>query len=145
MTAALAFSALSGCYVVSGPDGQLWHVVPGYTGAPAGVPAQMRQGDHWYRGTSDAIFQNLNLIDDERPTHVMVFGADHIYRMDPRPMLKQHIQTGAGLTVAGIRENSANSARTCASTSSKRWYQCSNGSWVDRWSDPDPCNGEYPL
>jgi glucose-1-phosphate adenylyltransferase len=68
-----------------------------------GIPAQMRRGPHWYSGSADAIFQNLNLIDDERPTHVMVFGADHIYRMDPRPMLKQHIQTGAGLTVAGIR------------------------------------------
>ena len=68
-----------------------------------GIPAQMRRGPHWYSGSADAIFQNLNLIDDERPTHVMVFGADHIYRMDPRPMLKQHIRTGAGLTVAGIR------------------------------------------
>jgi hypothetical protein len=44
MTAALAFSALSGCYVVSGPDGQLWHVVPGYTGAPAGAPPQAAAG-----------------------------------------------------------------------------------------------------
>ncbi len=68
-----------------------------------GIPAQMRRGPHWYSGSADAIFQNLNLIEDERPTHVMVFGADHIYRMDPRPMLKQHIRTGAGLTVAGIR------------------------------------------
>ena len=68
-----------------------------------GIPAQMRRGPHWYSGSADAIFQNLNLIDDERPTHVMVFGADHIYRMDPRPMLKQHLRTGAGLTVAGIR------------------------------------------
>ncbi|HWL42075.1 MAG TPA: glucose-1-phosphate adenylyltransferase [Ilumatobacter sp.] len=68
-----------------------------------GIPAQMRRGPHWYSGSADAIFQNLNLIEDERPTHVMVFGADHIYRMDPRPMLKQHLQTGAGLTVAGIR------------------------------------------
>jgi glucose-1-phosphate adenylyltransferase len=68
-----------------------------------GIPAQMRRGPHWYSGSADAIFQNLNILDDERPTHVLVFGADHIYRMDPRPMLEQHLSTGAGLTVAGIR------------------------------------------
>ena len=67
------------------------------------VPAQMRRGPRWYQGSADAIFQNLNLLDDERPTHVLVFGADHIYRMDPRQMLEQHLDTGAGLTVAGIR------------------------------------------
>src|SRR5690606_14597140 len=68
-----------------------------------GIPAQMRRGPHWYSGSADAIFQNLNLIDDERPTHVFVFGADHIYRMDPRPMLEQHLASGAGLTIAALR------------------------------------------
>ncbi len=68
----------------------------------AAVPAQMRRGPHWFSGSADAIFQNLNLIDDERPDHVLVFGADHIYRMDPRQMLEQHLDTGAGVTVAGI-------------------------------------------
>jgi len=67
------------------------------------VPAQMRRGPRWYQGSADAIFQNLNLLDDERPTHVLVFGADHIYRMDPSQMVAQHLETGAGLTVAGIR------------------------------------------
>ena len=67
------------------------------------VPAQMRRGPRWYQGSADAIFQNLNLLDDERPTHVLVFGADHIYRMDPRQMVDQHLDTGAGLTVAAIR------------------------------------------
>ena len=67
------------------------------------VPAQMRRGPRWYQGSADAIFQNLNLLDDERPTHVLVFGADHIYRMDPRQMLDQHLESGAGLTVAAIR------------------------------------------
>jgi glucose-1-phosphate adenylyltransferase len=67
------------------------------------VPAQMRRGPRWYQGSADAIFQNLNLLDDERPTHVLVFGADHIYRMDPSQMVAQHLESGAGLTVAGIR------------------------------------------
>ncbi len=47
------------------------------------VPAQMRRGPKWFAGSADAIFQNLNLIDDEQPDYIFVFGADHIYRMDP--------------------------------------------------------------
>ncbi len=67
------------------------------------VPAQMRRGPRWFAGSADAIFQNLNLIDDEAPDYIFVFGADHIYRMDPGQMLQHHIDTGAGVTVAGIR------------------------------------------
>jgi len=66
------------------------------------VPAQMRRGPQWFQGSADAIYQNLNLIYDERPDIVAVFGADHIYRMDPRQMVDQHVATGAGVTVAAI-------------------------------------------
>lgn len=68
------------------------------------VPAQMRMGERWFLGSADAIYQNFNLIHDEDPEHVFVFGADHIYRMDPSQMLEQHLETGAGVTVAGIRK-----------------------------------------
>jgi glucose-1-phosphate adenylyltransferase len=67
------------------------------------VPAQQRLGPRWYLGSADAILQSLNLIHDEQPEYVAVFGADHVYRMDPRQMLAQHIESGAGVTVAGIR------------------------------------------
>ncbi|MEO7836824.1 MAG: glucose-1-phosphate adenylyltransferase, partial [Acidimicrobiales bacterium] len=67
------------------------------------VPAQMRLGPRWFAGSADAIYQNLNLIGDERPGYICVFGADHIYRMDPRHMLEHHIDSGADVTVAGIR------------------------------------------
>jgi glucose-1-phosphate adenylyltransferase len=67
------------------------------------VPAQMRRGPRWFLGSADAIYQNLNIIGDERPDYICVFGADHIYRMDPRQMLEQHIASGAGVTVAGVR------------------------------------------
>lgn len=67
------------------------------------VPAQMRAGPRWFLGSADAIFQNLNIIHDERPDYIFVFGADHIYRIDPRQMLEHHIESGAGVTVAGIR------------------------------------------
>ena len=67
------------------------------------VPAQQRAGERWFLGSADAIFQNLNLLHDEEPDHVLVFGADHIYRMDPTQMLTEHMSTGAGVTVAAIR------------------------------------------
>lgn len=69
------------------------------------VPAQQRLGPRWYTGSADAILQNFNLIQDENPKHVIVFGADHVYRMNPDQMYQQHLQTGAGVTVAAIRVN----------------------------------------
>ncbi|MBM7772053.1 glucose-1-phosphate adenylyltransferase [Actinokineospora baliensis] len=67
------------------------------------VPAQQRLGPRWYQGSADAIYQSLNLVYDEQPDYIAVFGADHVYRMDPGQMLEQHIDSGAGVTVAGIR------------------------------------------
>jgi glucose-1-phosphate adenylyltransferase len=67
------------------------------------VPAQMRRGRRWFLGSADAIYQNLNLIDDEEPSYIFVFGSDHVYRMDPRQMLDHHIASGAGVTVAAMR------------------------------------------
>ncbi|MFD7875071.1 glucose-1-phosphate adenylyltransferase [Streptomyces sp. NPDC059766] len=74
------------------------------------VPAQQRLGPRWYLGSADAILQSLNLVYDEQPEYVAVFGADHVYRMDPRQMLAQHVDSGAGVTVAGIRVPRAESA-----------------------------------
>jgi len=67
------------------------------------VPAQQRLGPRWYTGSADAILQNFNLIHDENPNHVLVFGADHVYRMDPDQMFEAHLESGAGVTVAAIR------------------------------------------
>jgi glucose-1-phosphate adenylyltransferase len=80
-----------------------WRMSPLLGNYVTSVPAQMRRGPHWFAGSADAIYQSLNILTDEQPDHVMVFGADHIYRMDPRQMLAQHFETGAGVTVAGIR------------------------------------------
>jgi glucose-1-phosphate adenylyltransferase len=66
------------------------------------VPAQQRRGPHWQTGSADAIYQSLNLIDDERPDIVVVVGADHVYRMDPMQMIEAHTAWGAGVTVAAI-------------------------------------------
>ncbi len=67
------------------------------------VPAQQQSGEMWYRGTADAIYQNLNLIKDSRPHLVCIFGGDHIYRMDVSQMIQWHESKMADCTVAGIK------------------------------------------
>jgi glucose-1-phosphate adenylyltransferase len=64
------------------------------------VPPQMRVSSAWYKGTADAVLQNLNLIDDFNPDYIAVFGADHIYRMDVTQMIAFHRESGADVTVA---------------------------------------------
>src|SRR4051812_26845993 len=56
------------------------------------VPPQQRINRDWYKGSADAIYQNLNVINDEQPDQVFVFGADHVYRMDLRPMYRLHLK-----------------------------------------------------
>jgi glucose-1-phosphate adenylyltransferase len=80
-----------------------WNLSPLLGNYVTPVPAQMRRGPHWFAGSADAIYQNFNLLYDERPAYVCVFGADHIYRMDPRQMIDQHIEGGAAVTVAALR------------------------------------------
>jgi glucose-1-phosphate adenylyltransferase len=80
-----------------------WRLSPLLNNYVTPVPAQMRRGPHWFSGSADAIYQNLNLLYDEQPDYVCVFGADHIYRMDPRQMVNQHVRGGTEVTVAGIR------------------------------------------
>jgi glucose-1-phosphate adenylyltransferase len=80
-----------------------WQLSPLLGNYIAPVPAQMRRGPYWFQGSADAIYQNLNLIRDERPDIVLVFGADHIYRMDPTQMVRQHVESGAAVTVAALR------------------------------------------
>jgi glucose-1-phosphate adenylyltransferase len=64
------------------------------------VPAQMQSGEQWYRGTADAVSQNLDMVREFAPDYVAVFGADHIYKMDVSQMLDFHIERGADATVA---------------------------------------------
>lgn len=66
------------------------------------VPAQMRMGEFWYRGTADAVYQNINLLRDARAEHVAVFGGDHIYKFDIAQMEEAHRDLDADLTVAAF-------------------------------------------
>ena len=75
------------------------------------VPAQMRQGERWYEGTSDAIYQNIHLVELASPDLVAVFGADHIYRMDITQMVAYHDEKGAKGTVAALPIRVAEAAR----------------------------------
>lgn len=70
----------------------------------ASVPAQQRLGKRWFAGSADAILQSLNLLRDEKPDIVVVVGADHVYRMDFSQMVEAHIASGAGASVAAIRQ-----------------------------------------
>jgi glucose-1-phosphate adenylyltransferase len=66
------------------------------------VPAQQRLGPHWYTGSADAIYQSMNLINDDNPDLVVVVGADHVYRMDVRQIIARHLEHDAGVTVAAL-------------------------------------------
>ena len=79
-----------------------WRLSPTLNQFVDAVPAQMRMGQHWYRGTADAVFQNLNLVFDEEPDYVCVFGGDHIYQMDVNQMLDFHTQKKAEVTIAAV-------------------------------------------
>lgn len=79
-----------------------WRLVPEIGQYVDVVPAQMRRGPFWFRGTADAVFQNLELIFDEKPEYVCVFGGDHIYKMDVNQMLQDHINNDADLTIATV-------------------------------------------
>jgi glucose-1-phosphate adenylyltransferase len=71
------------------------------------VPAQQQVGPHWYRGTADCVYQNLDLIRACRPKHVLVLAGDHIYKMDYGPMIAYHVEKGADITVGVVEVPSA--------------------------------------
>ena len=66
------------------------------------VPAQQQIGEHWYRGTADCVYQNLDLIRTHHPKHVLVLAGDHIYKMDYGPMIAYHVEKGADITVGVV-------------------------------------------
>lgn len=83
---------------------RMWRFSPLLGSYVSPVPAQQRLGKHWYLGSADAIYQTINIIEDVKPDIVVIVGADHVYRMDFEQMVRQHIESGAEFTVAGIRQ-----------------------------------------
>ena len=86
------------------------------------VPPQMRMGPEWFQGTADAVFQNVALIQQHNPKLVIIFGADHIYRMDIRQMIDFHLKNKASVTVAArpVPVNQASSFGVIITDSEKR-------------------------
>jgi glucose-1-phosphate adenylyltransferase len=66
------------------------------------VPAQQQRGEHWYQGTADALWQNMEIIRAHRPRHVLVLAGDHIYKMDYGPMIGYHVEKEADVTVGVV-------------------------------------------
>ena len=81
-----------------------WYTSPLLGNFIAPVPAQQRRGPHWYLGSADAIYQSLNIVDDEQPDYIVIIGADNIYGMDFSQMVQHHMDSGLPATVAGIRQ-----------------------------------------
>ena len=73
------------------------------------IPAQQQIGTNWYQGTSDAVYQNMELILSHRPKHVLVLAGDHIYKMDYGPMIAYHVEKGADITVGVVEVPTAES------------------------------------
>jgi glucose-1-phosphate adenylyltransferase len=67
------------------------------------VPAQQKLGELWYRGTADAVYQNLDILDQHHPAVVLVLAGDHVYKMDYGPLIALHSETGADITVGGVQ------------------------------------------
>ena len=67
------------------------------------VPAQQQRGEWWYRGTADAVYQNLEIIENHRPGTILVLAGDHVYKMDYGPLIVFHKETGADLTIGGVQ------------------------------------------
>lgn len=79
-----------------------WRLSPMLDNFIETIPAQQRTGKGWFRGSADAVYQTLHVITDESPDHVCIFGGDHVFKMDVRQMLAQHLEKEADLTVAAI-------------------------------------------
>ncbi len=103
------------------------------------VPAQMRTGLSWYKGSADAIYQNLHILMDERPSYLCVFGADHIYKMDVSQMLLEHIKNKADCTVAAIPVPMSNaSSFGCMAVDESRRIVA----WEEKPEKPSPMPGQ---
>ncbi len=81
---------------------RVWRLSPILDNYIETIPAQQRTGPQWYRGSADAVFQCQHVIDDEKPEHVVIFGGDHVYKMDVRQMIAAHVEKKAEATVAVI-------------------------------------------
>ena len=102
------------------------------------IPAQQQLGPMWYRGTADAVHQNIDIILSHRPKHVLVLAGDHIYKMDYGPMIAYHVEKGADITV-GVVEVPASESRHFGVLTATEWNRVTD--FKEKPAIPDPIPG----
>ena len=102
------------------------------------LPAQQQLGPMWYRGTADAVHQNIELIASHRPKHVLVLAGDHIYKMDYGPMIAYHVEKGADITV-GVVEVPATESRSYGVLTATEWNRVTR--FAEKPAVPDTLPG----
>jgi glucose-1-phosphate adenylyltransferase len=102
------------------------------------IPAQQQVGQHWYRGTADSVYQNLEYVRAHNPRHVLVLAGDHIYKMDYGPMIAYHVEKGADITV-GVVEVPVAEARSFGVLSVTEWNRVTR--FTEKPSQPEPMPG----
>ena len=106
------------------------------------IPAQQQIGEHWYRGTADSVYQNLDFLRSHRPTHVLVLAGDHIYKMDYGPMIAYHEQCEADITV-GVVDVPIDRAREFGIMTTDQTNRVLK--FAEKPANPDPIPGEAHL
>src|SRR5918994_3337832 len=106
------------------------------------IPAQQQIGEQWYRGTADAVYQNLDLILAHRPKHGLVLAGDHIYKMDYGPMIAYHVEKGADITV-GVVEVPIEDAKEFGVLTVTEWNRVTR--FVEKSPTPDPMPGRKDV
>ena len=102
------------------------------------IPAQQKTGGHWYRGTADAVYQNIDVMHAHRPKHVLVLAGDHIYKMDYGPMIAYHVEKGADITV-GVVEVPIEDAKEFGVLTVTEWNRVTR--FVEKSLTPDHMPG----
>jgi len=102
------------------------------------IPAQQQVGKHWYRGTADSVYQNLDYVRQHHPQHVLVLAGDHIYKMDYGPMIAYHVEKGADITV-GVVEVPVPDAREFGVLSVTEWNRVTK--FTEKPANPEPMPG----
>ena len=108
------------------------------------IPAQQQVGQHWYRGTADSVYQNLEYVRAHGPRHVLVLAGDHIYKMDYGPMIAYHVEKGADITV-GVVEVPVPEARSFGVLSVTEWNRVTKFTEKPQQPEPMPGNSEVAL
>jgi glucose-1-phosphate adenylyltransferase len=108
------------------------------------IPAQQQIGETWYRGTADAVYQNLDVILSHRPKHVLVLAGDHIYKMDYGPMIAYHVEKGADITV-GVVVLPARESRSFGVLTATEWNRVTKFSEKPAQPDTLPLRSDAIL